>query len=77
MGTSVTGEVSSNRLMSCPGVVRIICLPNVTEIVDWLRPYGPYGPKKKKNPNMSRNASTENSRVMNSHFLFDAKQSFP
>ena len=26
------------------GVVIITCLPNVTEIEDWLRPYGLYGP---------------------------------
>ena len=30
------------------GVVRTTCLPNVTEIRDWLRPYGSYGPKRQK-----------------------------
>ena len=28
------------------GMVQTTCLPNVTEIGDWLRPYGPYGPKR-------------------------------
>ena len=28
------------------GVVRATCQPNVTEIGDWLRSYGPYGPKR-------------------------------
>ena len=46
MGTSFTGEVSSDRLTSCPGVVRATCQPNVTEIRDWLRPYEPYGSKR-------------------------------
>ena len=46
MGTSFTEEVSSDRLTSYPGVMRAACLPNVTEIGDWLRPYGPYGPKR-------------------------------
>ena len=27
--------------------MRATCQPNVTEIGDWLRPYGPYGPKRK------------------------------
>ena len=46
MCTSFTGEVSSDRLTSCPGVVRATCQPNVTEIGDWLKPYEPYGSKR-------------------------------
>ena len=45
MGTSFTWEVSSDR-RPVLGMVRSTCLPNVTEIGDWLRPYGSYGPKK-------------------------------